>query len=255
MDQLYPINRPIDDPLSIYDDLELEPASQVREELPLVAINMVSTVDGKITLDGKERAEPIGSPVDRELMKRLRVHFDAVVRGAQTVRANPYFPGVPDRLVAGRTRLGKTAQPLGVVVSASLDLPLESQYFTVTPRPVVLTTRQSDPERRRAVAQRAHVEIAGETRVDPVQAVEILARKYGVRRILLEGGAALNYLFLQDGLVDVLFWTLAPKIGGFDRDLTMVMGPELLRPVPRLTLESLYRHEEELYFRWRVRRA
>lgn len=252
MEQLYPVRRPVDDPLSIYDDLELEPA---REDAPFVAVNMVSTVDGKITLNKKERAEPIGSPVDRELMKRLRVHFDAVVRGAETVRANPFFPGVPEHLVPRRLQLGKSAQPLGVIVSRSLDLPLGSQYFTVTPRPVVLTTEASDPGRRQAVSERAHVEVAGRESVDPALALEILACKYGVRSILLEGGAALNYAFLKSGLVDALFWTLAPKIGGFGRDLTMVMGPELLRPVPRLTLESMYLHDDELYFRWRIRRS
>lgn len=251
LEQLYPVCRSIDDPLSIYDDLELSPG---QDGAPFVAVNMVSTVDGKITLNKKERAEPIGSPVDRELMKRIRVHFDAVIRGAETVRANPFFPGVPEDLVPRRERAGRSAQVLGVVVSASLDLPLESQYFTVTPRPVVLTTESSDPKRRRAVEEYAHVEVVGEKSVDPERALEVLSRKYGVRTVLVEGGAALNYAFFEKGLIDMLFWTLAPKVGGFDQDLTMVMGPQLLKPVPRLSLESLYVHEDELYFRWRVER-
>lgn len=249
MEQLYPVRKPVADPLSIYDHLDL-PAG--NEERPFVAVNMVSTVDGKITLNKKERAEPLGSPVDRHLMKRLRVHFDAVLRGAETVRANPFFPGVPDDLALRREQAGKEPQPLGIVVSRSLDLPLESQYFTASPKPVILTASASDPRRREIASHYARVEIAGEHEVDARRALEILARKYGVRRLLVEGGAALNYSFFKAGLIDVLFWTLAPKLSGFREDLTMIAGPALLTPVPRLRLETLYLHGDELFFRWRV---
>lgn len=247
MEQLYPVRRSVADPLEIYDRIEL-PADRVGR--PFIAVNMVSTVDGKITLNKKERAEPLGSPIDRALMKRLRVHFDAVLRGAETVRANPFFPGVPDDLARLREEAGRSPQPLGIVVSGSLDLPLESQYFTVSPRPIVLTSAASDPERRRVVAEYAEVEVVGDERVDPRRAVDLLARKYGIRRLLVEGGAALNYSFAESGLMDTLFWTLAPKLSGFDEDLTMIAGPALLSPIPKLSLETLYLHENELYFRW-----
>ncbi len=250
MEQLYPVRRSVADPLSIYDDLQLPGEMEGR---PFVAVNMVSTVDGKITLNKKERAEPIGSPVDRELMKRIRFHFDAVLRGAETVRANPHFPGVPGPLADRREHAGKSRQPLGVIVSGSLDLPFESPYFEAGPA-VILTTASSDPEKRRLASRYARVEVAGEDAVDPRRALDILYREYGVKRLLVEGGAALNYSFARSGALDLLFWTLAPKIGGFGEDLTMVSGPTVIRPLPRLELESLYLHQDELYFCWRFAR-
>lgn len=248
MEQLYPERVPIADPHSIYDDLELPAAMPGR---PFVALNMVSTVDGKITLDRSERAVPLGSPVDRELMKRLRVHFDAVLRGAETVRANPYFPGVSAEEEGRRQAAGRERQPLAVVASGSLELPFDSSFFTRGPSPPVILTIGSAPAERRAVAaRRARVEVVGEEQVEPRLALKVLYEKYGVRRLLLEGGAALNFWFAQEGLIDVYFWTLAPKISGFSQDLTMIEGPRLIRPVPRLRLETLHHHEGELYFRW-----
>lgn len=251
MEQLYPVRRAVSDPLTIYDDIELPEGCGDK---PFVAVNMVTTVDGKITLNKKERAEPIGSQVDRELMKRIRVHFDAVVRGAETVRANPYFPGVPEPMADRRERHGKSRQPLGVIVSGSLDLPFASPYFDAAV-PVILTTASSDPRKREEASRRAHVEIAGEDELDPVRALEILYAKYGVRRLLVEGGAALNYTFAQRGALDLLFWTLAPKISGYREDLTMIAGPALITPVPKLELETLYFHEQEFYFCWRFARS
>lgn len=248
MEQLYPERREIPDPCSIYDDLELPAGVPGR---PFVALNMVSTVDGKITLDRSERAEPLGSPVDRALMKRLRVHFDAVLRGAETVRANPYFPGVPEEWAERRREAGRGGQPLGVVASASLDLPFDSPYFHAGEAPPVILTTQSAPADRRAEAARhARLELVGETSLDPRLVLRRLYEAYGVRRLLLEGGAALNYWFAREGLIDVYFWTLAPKLSGYGDDLTMIEGPSLIRPVPRLRLEALYHHEGELFFRW-----
>jgi len=248
VEQLYPERRQIADPFIIYDDLELPPSAAGR---PFVALNMVSTVDGKITLDRSERAQPLGSPVDRELMKRLRVHFDAVLRGAKTVRANPYFPGVSEDGERRRQAEGRDRQPLGVVASGSLELPFDSPYFKSGAAPPVILTTESAPARRRAEAERwARVEVVGKERIDPHRALQTLYEKYGVRRLLLEGGAALNFWFAQEGLIDVYFWTLAPKISGFSQDLTMIEGPRLIRPVPRLRLETLHHHEGELYFRW-----
>src|SRR5690606_24048128 len=151
------------------------------------------------TINKKERAQPIGSPVDRELMKRIRVHFDAVLRGAETVRANPHFPGVPAALAERRKALGKSPQPLGVIVSRSLDLPYDSPYFAAG-SVVILTAASSDPAKRERASRYAPVEVVGGDAVDPHKALEVLYRKYGVRRLLVEGGAALNYTFAKSGV-------------------------------------------------------
>ncbi len=92
MQQLFPEARPWPDPLTIYDDLDLPAGPPHR---PYVLVNMVSTVDGKVTMGRGAVQEPIGSKVDHGLMARLRAPVDAVLRGAGTVRAYDVPPRVP----------------------------------------------------------------------------------------------------------------------------------------------------------------
>lgn len=251
MQQLFPGCGPQLEPLAIYDHLELTPRVSSR---PFVAINMVTTVDGKITIDRNRVREPIGSRVDRGLMRRLRVPMDAVMRGAETVRADPYYPRVDDKGVEERLAQGLPPHPLAVVVSASCRLPLESGFFTQAPRrPVVFTVEAASAERRAAVEAVADVVVLGEERVDIARAVEFLHERYGVGRLLVEGGPRLNYELVKQDLIDEIFWTVAPKLSGYEADLTMIGGPAAILATPSLELLSAYTHEGELFLRYRIR--
>lgn len=251
MQPIYPVPGPQVDPLRIYDGLELKPR---REAGPFIAINMVTTVDGKTTIDRNRVREPIGSPVDRGLMRRLRVPMDAVIRGAGTVRADPYYPRVDERGMEERQAAGQSPHPLAVVVSASCRMSPDSGFFTQAPRrPVVLTVEEAPPERVAALEAVADVVAVGGNRVDVIRAVEVLRQRYGVERLLVEGGPRLNYEFLALDLVDEIFWTVAPKLSGLEADLTMVGGPAAILPTPSLELVSAYAHDGELFLRYRVR--
>lgn len=279
------LGEPVDDPLAIYDDVSWGPAPDHR---PYVVINMVSTVDGNITLDHNRYREPIGSDVDRGLMVRLRGGADAVLRGAETVRAYPYYPKAAPESAAARQAAGRPPHPRAVVVTASCRLPLDSSYFQGAPqRPLVFTSPAADPARREAAAQLADIELlepaGGQAPGEPVASKapsegaepeargagagpqapevggvdwhEVLARlrtKYGVERLLVEGGPRVNYDLFALDVVDELFCTIAPKIAGQRDDLTMVEGPRLLVPLPRLRLMTVYAHEDELFLRYRV---
>src|SRR2546423_9822015 len=54
-------------------------------ERPYLVLNMVSTLDGRIAIDG--RSGPIGGEADRELFFGLRTQADAVMVGAGTLPA------------------------------------------------------------------------------------------------------------------------------------------------------------------------
>jgi len=71
-----------------------------------------------------------------------------------------------------------------------------------------------------------------------------------VQRILCEGGPRLNAALLQAGLVDELYFTLAPKLAGGDDPLTIVHGGAF--GVLRLRLLSLQDHDGELFLRYAV---
>jgi riboflavin biosynthesis pyrimidine reductase len=92
------------------------------DERPFVAVNMVATVEGRASVDG--RTAPLSSVADRQFFHALRTRADAVLIGAGTLRTERYGRLVRaahrrDRRVAN----GLTSDPLAIVVSGSLDLP------------------------------------------------------------------------------------------------------------------------------------
>ena len=70
-----------DDSGGVYDDLKL-PSGTWR---PYTAIQMVMTVDGAITGPTADYW-PISLEADQRTFRRFRIHFDAVLHGAQHAR-------------------------------------------------------------------------------------------------------------------------------------------------------------------------
>src|SRR5690606_13585718 len=189
--------------------------------------------------------------VDRTVMGRLRVAFDAVIRGAETVRADPHYPGVPEDMEHRRIARGLARQPLAVVLTVSGRLPLDSAYFHGPRRPLVIATPKTPPERVAELRSAAEVVVMDQHPLDLRAVWRLLYEEYGVRRLLSEGGPRLNQDCLALGLLDEMFWTIAPRVAGGSKDLTMVEGPTVLDPMPRLELVSAYCHDSELFLRYR----
>src|SRR5215216_2858477 len=109
------------------------------EGRPYVVLNMVSTLDGKATIDW--RTKGISSDLDRELFHHLRTQADAVMVGAGTVRAERYGRiAKSDELRAKREREGLEADPYAVVVSARLDLPADLPLLQQKGQKVLIAT-------------------------------------------------------------------------------------------------------------------
>jgi riboflavin-specific deaminase-like protein len=218
---------------------------------PYLALNMVATLDGRVTIGG--RSGPIGNAADRELFHALRTQVDAVMAGAGTVRTERYGrmvrdPDARERRVAE----GLAADPIAIVPSASLgfpdDLPLLQDPDSAV---ILLTTSEGElppvPARVDYVRGPAH---PGGVRLAPLFAE--LRREHGVRSILCEGGPALNAALLHEGLVDELFLSLAPKLAG-GAGLGLIDG-ETLPDTLELELVTLFDSGEDLFLRYRVKR-
>ena len=88
--------------------------------------------------------------------------------------------------------------------------------------------------------------VSGESKIDLVQAVNLLGEHFGIRRLLLEGGGHINGGFLEAGLVDELSLLIAPGIDG-RHDVTSVfdgVSPGPRKAVP-LKLKSVERRESD----------
>ncbi len=227
----------------VYQDLLLPK----RGDRPYVLINMVSSLDGKATVNGK--SGPIGGPIDRIVMRKLRVRADAVLVGASTLRSEKLTLSVTSDLALQRASLGLKPQPLAVLTTISGELPLEDNLLDAAFDNVLVIATPSTPSARiKEISDLASVEIAASLE----ETLKILKERYSVDVLLVEGGPSLNYALMSQGLVDELFLTLAPKLlgGKSNSALTILEGPPFNQSV-RLKPVSIHVAEGELFLRYR----
>ncbi|HEX6460628.1 MAG TPA: dihydrofolate reductase family protein [Thermoleophilaceae bacterium] len=215
---------------------------------PYLALNMISTADGKAAVQGRTAA--MSSKTDRAVFHNLRTQADAVMAGAGTVRSERYAPLVKtEELREKRVREGLAPDPLAVIVSGRLHVPVDVPLLQDPgSRVVILTHSRGELSGHRAQVEYLRSE-PGPFDLRPL--MRRLRADYGVRSILCEGGPTLNASLLPYGLVDELFLTISPTIAGGEDALTIVAGaplPELLQ------LERVWAMEagSELYLRYRI---
>jgi riboflavin biosynthesis pyrimidine reductase len=201
------------------DDLVGETAAP--EGRPWVSGIMVSSLDGRATLEGTSRK--LGGPHDLQMLLALRRRADALIVGPDTVRAEGYGP-LPCP---------------AVLVSRSFDLPWEAGLFAAPGQRVLVYTHAG----AEAPEVAADVEVVEELALPAVLA-DLRAR--GVERLLCEGGPTLNRSLLDAGLLDELFLTLSPVVSG--------EGPPIVADGPSapLTLRSVATADGDLYLRYSV---
>lgn len=202
------------------DDLVGEAAAP--EGRPWVSGIMVSSVDGRATLEGTSRK--LGGTQDLEMLRALRRRADALIVGPGTVAAEGYGP-LPCP---------------AVLVSRSFELPWEAGLFAAPGQRVLVYTHAgaaAPPELP------ADVEVVEELELSAVLA-DLRAR--GVERLLCEGGPTVNRALLDAGLLDELFLTLSPVVSG--------EGPPIVADGPSapLSLRSVATADGDLYLRYSV---
>jgi riboflavin biosynthesis pyrimidine reductase len=224
---------------------------------PYVIINMVSSVDGKVTIEGTEKG--IGSPTDQRLMRELRVHADVVMNGAGTLRASGTTSRVGDpALEQLRLARGKPLAPIAAVLSASGDLPLDRAFFTARDfEAVIYLSSQAPPGRRTAIeatGRRVFDLPPDHPQGETVTAMlSHMRHELGARLLLVEGGPHLNGQLIEAGLVDEFHLTLGPgnvsgpgphTAGESDRpaSLDTTAHLDLLTAIPNPATNEVYTH-------------
>jgi riboflavin-specific deaminase-like protein len=243
-ERLYPSPREAT-PDELISGLDL--ASRAPADRPYLVLNMVSSLDGKATLQGNTRG--LSSEADRTLFHHLRTQADAVMVGAGTLRVERYGRMVRRReLHEKRRREGLAPDPLAVIVSARLGLPRDLPLLQDPDSRVVVATA-SDAELGGVAARVAYLR----TGEDLPLLMARLRADYGVRSVLCEGGPTLNAHLLAAGLVDELFLAISAKLVGGLEALTIVTGRALVDPID-MELVWLFEGDGDLFSRWRVRR-
>jgi riboflavin-specific deaminase-like protein len=184
--------------------------------LPFVLVNMAMTADGKIATANRA-VSSFGSTHDHKHLLELRATADAVLAGARTVdsAAINLGPG-PARFRRLRLNNGLKEHNLRVVVSGNGSLNPAAEIFQHRFSPIlVLTTGRASKARLRQLRALAdEVKVCGRQEINFREAFCWLRGKWGVKRLLCEGGGGLNDALFRAGLVDELHLTICPKIFG-----------------------------------------
>src|SRR5688572_2619896 len=138
---LYPECRPTS-PQELASGLRL--GDKAHPDRPYLVLNMVSSLDGRATIDWRTRG--LSTELDRQFFHHLRTQADAVMVGAGTVRIERYGRmAKSDELRDTREGEGLARDPLAVVVSGRLDLPADLPLLNEPEQRVVIATA-SDAE-------------------------------------------------------------------------------------------------------------
>jgi len=198
---------------------------------PFIVGNFVQTLDGIVSLKipGLSGGGEISgrNEEDTFIMGLLRACADAVIVGEETYRvarghlwtADFIYPKLKNEFQSLRRSLEKrTTYPWTVIASGKGNVDLNGALFKQSEvKSVVLTTKKGKEqiERRHGTMLPCDLHVlAGETSLQASDMAALLYEDYGVKWLLHEGGPMLFAPFLQDGLVDELFLTIAPQIVG-----------------------------------------
>lgn len=227
--------------LSTYYDGGFSLPSDKKTELPYVIANFVETLDGIVSYNapGQTGGGAIsgGKEQDKMVMGLLRARADAVIFGSSSLHVDTKHVRIPSTIYPAfsaeyetfRKQLGSRENlPMSVIMTASGEVDLsEPTFHRPGLRVIIATTKKGrDVLMQKELPSSTEVRViepqegeATPKSISPRSVLALLARDYGVRVALYEGGPTLLASFLAEHLIDELFLTLAPQIAGRSADL------------------------------------
>ena len=207
--------------------------SRITRGRPMLTLKLATSLDGRIATASGE-SQWITGPEARRRVHAMRASHDAVMVGAGTARADD--PGLTVR------GLGIGWQPVRVVVSRRLDLPLEGQLARTARDVPVWLCHGPDADRDLIAAWQGlgarllACPVGPDRQIDPAGLLETLGAA-GLTRVFCEGGGALAASLLLADVVDRLaMFGAGVALGAEGWPALGAMGLGALSEAPRLRL-------------------
>ena len=108
-------------------------------------------------------------------------------------------------------------------------------------KPYLIITCEQVPKEYLQYLDRKNISwiACGNERIDLARAAEILFEEFGVKRMGIVGGAAINTAFLNDGLLDEISILIGAGIDGRTEMPSVFDGREMSHPLTHLTLSDV----------------
>ena len=224
-------------------------------ERPFTFINSAMSADGKISTRKRKQVK-ISGKSDFDRVDELRAGADAVMVGIGTVLADdPSLTVKSEEKRRRRLARGLDENPARVIVDSRARIPLTADVFRKgAGRRVVAVAKAAPSERVDALRKVAEVIVAGENEVDLREmARELKAR--GIGRLMVEGGATLNWAMARAGLVDEISTFVGNIIIGGKNAPTFMDGEGIAERSEAIELKFAGAEpvDEGIVLTWRVK--
>ena len=220
---------------------------------PFTFINSAMSADGKLSTKERKQVKISGS-VDFDRVDELRATSDAVMVGIGTVLADdPSLTVKSEERREARKAAGLEENPMRIVVDSRARIPIDADIFKKGNGTRIIAVSNSAPsERIAALKEKAVILTAGEERVDLYELAGKL-KEMGINRLMIEGGASLNWAMISNGLVDEIYCFVGNLIIGGATSPTFVDGIGFAESeVMKLELKSVEKIEDGVLLKWRV---
>ncbi len=219
---------------------------RILDGRPTLTLKLATSLDGRIAT-AAGHSQWITGPQARRAVHAMRARHDAVMIGAGTARADDPMLTVRD--------MGDRRQPVRVVVSRRLDIPLRSQLAQSAGQVPLWICHGPDAD---AALVQAWREVGAELlpcvlshgQLDMGSVLEALGAK-GLTRVFCEGGGALAASLLAEDLVDELMvMTAGLAIGAEGLPAIGALGLDTLTGASRFTLVETQKIGGDVMHRW-----
>ncbi|MBS1956775.1 MAG: bifunctional diaminohydroxyphosphoribosylaminopyrimidine deaminase/5-amino-6-(5-phosphoribosylamino)uracil reductase RibD [Cyanobacteria bacterium SZAS-4] len=181
---------------------------RITRGLPWVCLKMALTLDGRIA-DRSGSSRWVTNSESRAKVHELRNKFDAVMIGGNTLQTDDPELTVRD--------ISDSRNPARVAIDSRLVTSASSRFCLTNPnaRTFLFTLQKSIDLMTHAYPE--HIELAAVpadgSHINITSALQFLAQQ-GVNSVLCEGGGKLAGSLLAGGLLDEVYWVVAPKFIG-----------------------------------------
>lgn len=216
---------------------------------PFVFINSAMSADGKIS-SILHRQVRISGKEDLTRVDELRASSDAIMVGVGTVLADD--PGLrvkSELLRMERLERGAYENPLRIVADSLARTPPDAEVLGAGC--IIAVSRAAPSGRLAALSDRCKIFVSGEDRVDLIELMRFI-HGFGVKRLMVEGGAILNWSMISAGLVDEIYVYVGNMLIGGEVAPSLVGGAGFSVNFPKLELISLEQLGEGALLRWHV---
>jgi 2,5-diamino-6-(ribosylamino)-4(3H)-pyrimidinone 5'-phosphate reductase len=219
---------------------------------PFVFINAAMSADGKIATIERRQTRISGS-LDFDRMDELRASSDAIMVGIGTVISdNPSLTVKSKERKEKRLAHGLSENPPRIVVDSMARIPADSDIFLKGEGKRIIAVSKSAPaEKVRLLSNLADIICIGEKNVDLIKLLSELKDR-GINRLMVEGGATLNWGLISNGLVDEIYTFVGNIIIGGKTAPTLVDGEGCACDFCKLALITCEGLEDGVLLKWKV---